>query len=352
MNKNADINISVLFVEDNVSILMLYAKMLQKRVAQVFTAENGQTGLDLYLQHKPDLILTDISMPVMNGLEMIKKIKEVQPDIKVVVMSAYSNNEYFLEAINLGVNGYLLKPVEVAKLYAIIKELADGILLKKELGQEEQKRHEGESNLKQLLAKKDHLLKEVHHSMKNNMQILSGVLETQKHLVKDEDVKAVLNEAKNRIYPIALFHELICRNDALADIKVVDYVKKIVENVAENYPALKVKVGLNYEIGDVRLSSKVAITCGLILNELVTNSFNYAFNGLDSGAISVKLLIADDNAYELQVDDNRKGVDNPDLLQDNVYVVINIVKNLLSEIDGELFYDYSDGAGFIVRFKV
>ena len=158
-------NISVLFVEDNESLRFLYEKILSKKVAKVFSAENGQVGLDLYMLHKPDLVITDISMPVMDGLQMIKKIKESIPDAKVVVMSAYSNNEYFLEAINLRVDAYLLKPVDAPKLvttlqdmtYEIVNEkvkeqqiaelLLDLSMLRKDLAEKEQQIEELKSRI-------------------------------------------------------------------------------------------------------------------------------------------------------------------------------------------------------------
>jgi len=124
-------DISVLFVEDNDSLRFLFEKMLAKKVAKVISAENGQVGLDLYLLHKPDLVITDISMPVMDGLQMIKKIKEKMPDTKVVVMSAYSNNEYFLEAINLRVDAYLLKPVDAPKLVSTLNNMSFEIIAEK-----------------------------------------------------------------------------------------------------------------------------------------------------------------------------------------------------------------------------
>ena len=121
-------NISLLFVEDNDTLRFLYNKLLAGKVRSFYIAENGQEGLEQYRLHKPDLIITDISMPVMDGLQMISHIKRENPEVKVVVMSAYSIKEYFLEAINLGVNGYLIKPVEASRIFSIIADLADKFL--------------------------------------------------------------------------------------------------------------------------------------------------------------------------------------------------------------------------------
>jgi two-component sensor histidine kinase len=352
MNKPSDINISVLFVEDNTTIRMLYAKLLEKRVAKVLTGENGLEGFNLYQQHRPDLILTDISMPVMNGLEMIKRIREVQPDVKVVVMSAYSNNDYFLEAINLGVSGYLLKPVEAPKLFAIIEDLAAGILMRKELELKEIKRQEAEESLKRSLAEKDILLREVHHRVKNNMQIISSILRMQERLVSDQSLIAILSESQNRIRSMALIHEHLYQSENLADIKFDNYVKSLAVNLARTYAGHQGKVKFVYDIADARFPLDVGIPCGLIINELISNSFKYAFADRESGTITIRLADEGDNKFTLEIGDNGTGIGDPASLQKSGSLGMKIVHKLVSQIEGEIAYDFSEGTKFIIKFKI
>lgn len=253
MSQGPKHNISLLFVEDNETIRFLYNRLLSTRVSTYYVGENGQEGLDFYKKHKPDLIITDISMPVMDGLEMIGHIKKIDPAIKVIVMSAYSIKEYFLEAINLGVNGYLIKPVEAKKLFNLIDELANNILLTKELAEKEQKRKLAEDNLKRSLAEKEILLKEVHHRVKNNMQIISSILKMQERQVQDPVLKIVLEESQNRIRSMALIHENLYRNENLANIHFANYVKSLAGNLARSFSEQHGKVTFNYDIEDVYL---------------------------------------------------------------------------------------------------
>lgn len=124
--------IKILFVEDDegireelVSFLSRYAK------AGLYVAEDAEEGLNLFYEHHPDIVISDIKMPKMSGIEMVKKIKETDPDQAVIFTTAHSNNSFFMEAIELQVDGYLLKPVELKQLRNKIKKISEGLLLQR-----------------------------------------------------------------------------------------------------------------------------------------------------------------------------------------------------------------------------
>jgi len=350
MEQSTQHNISLLFVEDNETIRFLYNRLLSKRVKDFYIGEDGQKGLELYQQYKPDLIITDISMPIMDGLEMIKLIKEITPEIKVIVMSAYSIKEYFLEAINLGVNGYLIKPVDAKKLYTMIDDLASQIVLKKELESREQQRREAEENLKRSLAEKDILLKEVHHRVKNNMQIISSILKMQERQVEDPKLKEVLEESQNRIRSMALVHEDLYRNENLENIKFINYAKSLAGNLMRTFSEQQGKISVVYEIEDVLLPLDTGIPCGLIINELISNSFKYAFKDREKGTIKLGLKTNEEGKYTLEVSDDGVGFDKEFVVESAKTLGLKIVNKLVQQIDGTLEYDFSQGTKFIIRF--
>ena len=144
------LDITVLFVEDEDVLRAIYERILEKYVARLHVAENGKEGLALFREHKPDLIITDIQMPVMDGLEMIEYIRKEDRVVRLVILSAYGEAEYFMDAIKIGVNSFLIKPVETKKLISLIQELSKGILLERELKDQELKREKAEDNLKKL----------------------------------------------------------------------------------------------------------------------------------------------------------------------------------------------------------
>jgi two-component sensor histidine kinase len=341
-----------LFVEDNESIRNLYIKWLQKRVREVYCASNGQEGLEIYANHQPDLVISDISMPLINGLDMIRKIKLANPGLYVIVMSAYSFKEYFLEAISLGVNGYLIKPVELDKLYALVDELAGYILMHRALEEKERKRQIAESNLKKSLEEKEVLLKEVHHRVKNNMQIISSILKMQERLIDDPKLKTVLGESQNRIRSMALIHENLYRNESLANIQFKNYVQSLINNISRSYFDQQGKVSFVFDIEDVFLPLDVGIPCGLIINELISNAFKHAFKDREKGTITIALKKVEEGTYILSVTDDGKGIDPSFSPEHANSLGMRIVFKLIQQIEGELNYDFSDGTNYHIRFNL
>lgn len=150
MGTTEKLDITVLFVEDEDLLRAIYERILDKFISKLYVACNGKEGLELYHEHKPDLIITDIMMPVMDGLEMVEKIREIDKNIRLVILSAYGEAEYFMDAIKIGVNSFLLKPVETEKLQSLVEELAKGISLEREVKDQELKRLKAEENLRKL----------------------------------------------------------------------------------------------------------------------------------------------------------------------------------------------------------
>jgi C4-dicarboxylate-specific signal transduction histidine kinase len=182
------LDITVLFVEDEDVLRAIYERILNKFVKTLFVAENGKEGLEKYKECQPDLIITDIQMPVMDGLEMIEEIRASDHNVRIVILSAYGETEYFMDAIKIGVNSFLLKPVETKKLIALVEELAKGILLERELIEQELKRRLAEENLRKLneeLEKRiDDRTKDLQHEIKERIQAENDLKELNLNLEK------------------------------------------------------------------------------------------------------------------------------------------------------------------------
>ena len=344
-------NISVLFVDDNETIRQLYRRILEKHVNYLYIAENGSHGLELYRKHKPDLVITDMVMPVMNGLEMVKEIKKIAPDAKFVVMSAYSEKDSFIESIHLGVDGYLMKPVEAKKLLSLIDEFAGITLMKWELEAKEKKRQEAEEYLKKSLAEKDVLLREVHHRVKNNMQIISSILSMQSRSIDEPRLKEVLQESQNRIHSMALIHENLYNNKSLANILFSSYIQSLTGNIARTYSSQQANIQFDYQIDSAYLPMDIAIPCGLIINELISNSFKYAFVNMPAGIISIHFKNLKDDEYMLTVADNGIGIPADVNINKTKSLGMKILHKLVQQIDGELKSDFTNGTKFIINFK-
>lgn len=144
------LDISVLYVEDEKILQMIYVRTLEKMVRTVHVADHGKQGLEFFLSNGADLVITDIMMPVMDGLDMIKKIREKDRSVAIIIMSAYSETEYFIDAIKTGVNRFLMKPVEIPELKRLVEDLGKGILLEREIREEAIRRKRVEEKLRKL----------------------------------------------------------------------------------------------------------------------------------------------------------------------------------------------------------
>lgn len=146
----AETGISVLFVEDDPTMQALFKIMAAPKAGHIHLAKDGLEGWTLFQKHRPELVITDIQMPGMSGMQLLAKIREVDARVSCVILSAYSEPEYFIEAIDLGVQGFLLKPLEKQKLHRLLDQLRESILLERRMREQEEKRLEAEDNLRKL----------------------------------------------------------------------------------------------------------------------------------------------------------------------------------------------------------
>lgn len=133
MTQNGPFDISVLYVEDDVSSREEVLEFLTGKVREICSAENGADGLELFRRHLPDLIVADISMPVMDGIEMAKSIRSCDKEVPIIVTTAHSDSSWLMDAIEAGVNQYVVKPISFEKLLAAIEKNARIIGNRKEI---------------------------------------------------------------------------------------------------------------------------------------------------------------------------------------------------------------------------
>lgn len=150
---NMKLEVSVLYVEDDVSARKSVSEILGRIVRTVYVAENGMEGLEMFRKCNPDIIVTDIRMPVMSGLEMARKIREESSNKQLIVTTAYSDTDYFLAAIEVAVDQYVLKPIGHDKLIAAVRKCADAVLREQELEKYHEERERLILELQEALAK-------------------------------------------------------------------------------------------------------------------------------------------------------------------------------------------------------
>jgi YesN/AraC family two-component response regulator len=153
MNKDGYTDVSVLYVEDEAATREQMYSFLSRHMREVSVAVNGKEAIGQYQRKRHDIIVTDIRMPVMDGLELSRMIKEIDPESKIIITSAYSDTDYLLTAIERGIDAYVIKPIDVEKLLSAINKCAEVILYRKSLLRHQEEQRKTMEELKAALSK-------------------------------------------------------------------------------------------------------------------------------------------------------------------------------------------------------
>ena len=215
-------------------------------------------------------------------------------------------------------------------------------------------RKEIDRAIRSALKEKEVLLQEVHHRVKNNLQVISSMLNLQKSFVKDPETLNLLEESTNRIATMSFIHESLYRNTDFANISFAEYLQRLSANLVQSYSRTDCHVALQTVFDEVYLSLEQAIPCGLITNELVSNALKYAFPGMDQGTITLRIQHMEGGSVELEVSDNGVGLPEGFDFAKNDSLGVYLVQALTEQIDGELVVTSTDqgrkGCSFLVRF--
>ena len=214
------------------------------------------------------------------------------------------------------------------------------------------KRMRAEEKLKESLKEKEILLREIHHRVKNNMQVISGLLMLQEELSKDEKVIGMIKDSQNRIASMALIHEKLYKSENLSKIDFKEYIEDLVSGLFESYGVSQSKVALNVSIDNIPMGIDLAIPCGLIINELVSNSLKYAFPGKKYGEINISLRSIGGDMIELLTGDNGIGIPEDLDVRNTESLGLHIVNILVkNQLHGEITLNKDRGTEFKIDFR-
>ncbi|HMK54627.1 MAG TPA: PAS domain S-box protein [Methanobacteriaceae archaeon] len=207
-----------------------------------------------------------------------------------------------------------------------------------------------ELELKQSLEEKEMLLKEIHHRVKNNLMVISSLLNLQSRYIKDKAVLKVFQESQRRARTMALIHEKLYQSTDLKRINFGDYLKSLGTEIFRTYVTNPELVKMNMDVGDVMLDINIAIPLGLIFNELLSNSLKHAFPNNRAGNVTV-YFHKDGAKYQFMVKDDGVGLPAGFNMEESDTLGLRLVSSLIGQIDGDLEVDYQDGALFKITFK-
>lgn len=198
------------------------------------------------------------------------------------------------------------------------------------------------------LKEKEVMLKEIHHRVKNNLQIISSILNLQSSFVSDENTLEILQESRNRIRSMAIIHENLYRTEDFSSINFADYLGNLVTNLIASYRIQEV-IHLDSNVDEIDLVLDQAIPCGLLVNELITNALKYAWTKNEEGTIRMELRQTG-SRVTLIIADNGSGLPNDfeDMSSDTLG--LQLVVTLVEQLDGELIVSVNNGTEYLINF--
>jgi two-component sensor histidine kinase len=325
-------------VAENEYIISLDIRRVLKEAGYelVGEASDGVEAVEAVCSLRPDVVIMDIGMPELDGLEAAACIQDRCPT-PVVVMTAYESKYLVERAGEVGVGAYLLKPPNTSEI-----KRAVSIAMA---------RHGDLMKIRKSLREKEMLIREIHHRVKNNLTVISSLLELQSGQINDDAAMGIFDEARNRVNSMSMIHDRLYRLDDLSGMDFSEYLCSLTEQLFRNYRINDSKVRLDLNVQDLILDIDTVIPCGLIVNELVSNALKHAFPEGSEGVLNVELKKGDNDEATLIIRDNGVGIPGGLDIHNVDTLGMQIVTSLAAQIDGRLELQRENGTGFMITFR-
>lgn len=242
--------------------------------------------------------------------------------------------------------GYLRQNRMVkSKTAELRRELFERQMAEKELLASEQ-------HLRQSLTEKESLLKEIHHRVKNNLQIVSSLLYLQEEYMHDAKGVEILRESQNRVKSMALIHEQLYGTTDLAKIDFGRYIQGLAANLFDAYAIEPARIRLDVRAEDIFLGVDMAVPCGLIINELVSNALKHAFPSRNTGTIEIAVTARSGGRLEIAVADDGIGLAEPHGDAEKRTLGLRLIDTLVAQLDGTVDIQTDHGTRFGIMLNV
>jgi two-component sensor histidine kinase len=335
----------VLIVEDDVMIHESVKSLVTRLGYTVAgSAYDGPSAIEMACRLKPDIILLDIVMPDPEtglddrqaGLRAAVEILSNCPT-PIILLTSYESPDLVAQASRIGVGAYLVKPprpgdVEraIAVAWARFADLQE---------------------LRRLNARLEWLVRDTYHRVKNNLMVVESLLYLQANCIDDPVVRDLFTESKTRVKTMLLIHEKLHLSQDLTQIEFSSYIRDLISDLFYTYRPVGVTIDLVVDVQDIFLSADMATSCGLIINELISNALKHAFNNRQEGKLWI-LLYQERDTCILTVGDDGIGLPQGFDFRNTDTLGMQIVTLGVGQLQGTLELVSSHGTTWKVTFKV
>ncbi len=374
----------ILIVDDDLALLQALPETLQLRMGgvTVHTTDSAEAALARIAVTDYDAIVCDIKMPGVDELALLAEIRAVRPHTPTLLITGHGEHDLPVQALRGGAYDFMQKPIDreyfVASLHRAIQmrqlsrqveeqrlaleRRADALehMLEartRQLLEANRAKDEllalldtAEEQIQRALNEKEILLQELHHRVKNNLQIICSLLYLQSIHTRDVQARELFAESQRRVRSMGLIHESLYRSGNLARIDVANYIHNLCTHLMHSYGVHTGRIRLDLRIDEDSLSLDVAIPCGLILNELVSNCLKHAFPAGQAGEISIEFRSDYPRHFVLIVGDNGVGLPAEVDIHHTDTLGLQLVSTLIHQLDGRIELDRHRGTTFTIAF--
>lgn len=340
----------ILVVDDTPAVITLVRRILEPEGYELSVATDGASGLERFSRVRPDLVILDISMPVMDGFEACARMRALPEgrDTPIIFLSALAAGEDKARAFETGGSDYMTKPMDQAELKARVRtHLAKARLDRRErqLNEElERTVEERTAELRRLLEERTVLLGEINHRVMNSLQILVSLAERQAEESSSEDTRSALASIQRRAGTIAMVYSHLARSGDLSSIDAGECLGEIAAHVL---PAGGPRT--RAELADVRLDVSRAVAFGLLASELLSNAALHAYPaGGEPGEVRL-FLRAEGGKVSLGVEDDGRGFRRKGGAEGGG-IGLHLVDLLARQLGGRLGFEGPPGTKALLEF--
>lgn len=340
----------VVIVDDSAADRRLCRLLLEETrelEAECFEAETAAAGLQTCLSVEPDCVLLDYKLPDMTGIDFLVRLRlndpVDSPHFAVVLLTGIANDRVAVEALRAGAQDYVVKDrITADGLGLAVKKATEKTSLIRNLKAER-------DELAKSLAEKEVLLQEVHHRVKNHLQVVCSLLRLQAAQFTDPRMAAALLESQHRVDSMALIHEQLYATGDLREVDLGQHAATLASNLTLSYGVDPARIRCQVAADPVRLGVDAAIPAGLILNELLSNALKHAFPGDRGGTIEVEVARRDEGVM-VEVRDDGVGIAADVDPFASRSLGLKIVQILSRQLKGRLELQREMGTHFRVTF--
>lgn len=311
--------VRVLQVEDSPSDASLTERSLTKAGYTVYSERvvNAAEMLAALAKQPWDMIIADYRLPEFDAPSALALLHDSGRDIPFIVVSGGLGEELAVAMMRAGAQDYLLKGNLARLAPAVEREIRDAQTRRQReeaeraLNKSEERFTAQDAALQrqtELLQQRETMLREIHHRVKNNMQVMSSLLNLQSRVASNPEISRMLEQSQNRIQSMALLHELLYQSDDLAVVDFSKYIRRMVEHLFRSYGVDTRKIRLHTELDAVGLELDNALPCGLLISEVISNCLKHGFPDGREGEVRILLRRQSATAVVLVLTDNGVGL--------------------------------------------